>query len=802
MAETDPNGMGTNGVESLSVNTAVGGEGATSPSPVPAGHAGLESSNVVELSIGNYADRFQRLNTLLGKGANKEVFLAFDTLNNGDVAWNRVARQTLSTKDQRDLEHEISMMDAASHKNIIKYIAVWETENYFVFITDFYNMSLKKFISERNVLINSVKTWTSQILDGLIHLHARGIIHRDIKCDNIYINQKTGDVVIGDLGLSRLSAALGQDNRAQSMSVVGTVPFMAPEQLNVKGVQYGPKVDIYALGMTVLEMISGEYPFVECEALPYIIKNIIDDKPPDSFNRLNDGTTKDFVGLCLTRNPLERPTAEELRNHAWFVHMKDNHPVAGLMMTPEATASAGVISPGTPGLRRQHSLGGSVFPAPLIPESITEGQRVIHPQHQRSKTSPVIGPSKRQSLPPHHLAKTPSVDTHADYMLNAPIRSSKELEEESVEDAEESVGGALPMTLRDSLVPLEMEWRCSPLQNTSINPQPDLSEEEAEKRKFETSISTLKNLAAIVKSASRGLLPEDIQGTMLEVDSAVYTFVEGSDADQRASFHDRAIDLLQKWENMRESLSGWSREIEDHVDTRNENIKKQESALTSAQKKASDYEQQEIEIRKKLNTENSQRQTYREKQQKIDEEIAALKQQREQITLSLDESKGRSDALEQELENLMESQSETTTSIQSISDKLQDLKSDEKINSEKDTIAQFTAWRDSVQGVMNEIQKARELEWKQWSPQEIVDWICRIEKGLFRRYREKLQEEVPSKFEKGEDLVYLLHDRQTIGELGVSKIPHRHMLIKHIERLNRNNPSSLNPNNPVDNPEP
>jgi len=759
MAETDPNGMGTNGVESLSVNTAVGGEGATSPSPVPAGHAGLESSNVVELSIGNYADRFQRLNTLLGKGANKEVFLAFDTLNNGDVAWNRVARQTLSTKDQRDLEHEISMMDAASHKNIIKYIAVWETENYFVFITDFYNMSLKKFISERNVLINSVKTWTSQILDGLIHLHARGIIHRDIKCDNIYINQKTGDVVIGDLGLSRLSAALGQDNRAQSMSVVGTVPFMAPEQLNVKGVQYGPKVDIYALGMTVLEMISGEYPFVECEALPYIIKNIIDDKPPDSFNRLNDGTTKDFVGLCLTRNPLERPTAEELRNHAWFVHMKDNHPVAGLMMTPEATASAGVITPGTPGLRRQHSLGGSVFPAPLIPESITEGQRVIHPQHQRSKTSPVIGPSKRQSLPPHHLAKTPSVDTHADYMLNA--RSLKEQEEESVEDAEE-----------------------------------------AEKRKFETSISTLKNLAAIVKSASRGLLPEDIQGTMLEVDSAVYTFVEGSDADQRASFHDRAIDLLQKWENMREGLAGWSREIEDHVDARNENIKKQESALTSAQKKASDYEQQEIEIRKKLNTENSQRQTYREKQQKIDEEIAALKQQREETTLLLDQSKGRSDALEEDLENLMESKSETTTSIQSINDKLQDLKSDEKINSEKDTIAQFTAWRDSVQGVMNEIQKARELEWKQWSPQEIVDWICRIEKGLFRRYREKLQEEVPSKFEKGEDLVYLLHDRQTIGELGVSKIPHRHMLIKHIERLNRNNPSSLNPNNPVDNPEP
>ena len=76
-----------------------------------------------------------------------------------------------------------------------------------------------------------------------MHLHEAGIIHRDIKCDNVFINQKSGDVVIGDLGLSRNAGALDR-----SMSMVGTVPFMAPEQLNLDDRKYGPKVDIYALG--------------------------------------------------------------------------------------------------------------------------------------------------------------------------------------------------------------------------------------------------------------------------------------------------------------------------------------------------------------------------------------------------------------------------------------------------------------------------------------------------------------------------------------------------------------------------
>ena len=85
--------------------------------------------------------------------------------------------------------------------------------------------------------------------------------------------------------------------------------------------------------MTVLEMISGEYPFEECNALPYIIKNIIDNKPPDTLCRLREGPTREFICYCLTRDPADRPSAEALREHTWFQHIKENFPVASLMLS-------------------------------------------------------------------------------------------------------------------------------------------------------------------------------------------------------------------------------------------------------------------------------------------------------------------------------------------------------------------------------------------------------------------------------------------------------------------------------------
>jgi len=679
---------------------------------------GLASSNVVELSKDPFPDRFQRLNTLLGKGANKEVFLAFDTEENRDVAWNRVARQTLSQADHRVLQKEIEMMDQANHANIIKYLAWWDTENYFVFITDFFNMSLKQFIQERNVAINSVKTWTLQILEGLMHLHEAGIIHRDIKCDNVFINQKSGDVVIGDLGLSRNAGALDR-----SMSMVGTVPFMAPEQLNLDDRKYGPKVDIYALGMTLLEMISGEYPFEECNALPYIIKNIIDNKPPETLARLREGPTRDLVILCLTRNPVDRPTAKDLRQHTWFEHNKENFPVASLMLSDS--------------VRRW-----------LSDTKFEPDKDAIPP----SAWSP--GPfSKRHSL--------------------VTITKSNPLKRAGTYTAGDTLG-----VTPEPIPPAE---------------SPELKEhepsEDLEARKFEQSISTMKTLTGYVKEAQRTLLPEDITSQMGEVDEFVEGFVNGSSVAHRSSFQNGSLAILEGWEQMRENFEEWSAGKQHQLQEREEKIKTQRDILNESRRKKESLSTQETDIRKQINTEHEKRQDLESRQSDIDQKIAELEEQKRQLTIEFDASKTSSSDLESTLHEVLESKENVEHNITDIEHGLADLTSDDQMNSDQDSHNQFLTWKESVIAVMNEIQKARELEWKLWDPQQIIDWICRLDRGTFAVYEEQLKTEIPSKIDSGEDLMYLTKDRQIIRELGVSKIRHRDMLLQHIERLNRNNPS-------------
>ncbi|KAI3444381.1 hypothetical protein Pfo_001046 [Paulownia fortunei] len=217
--------------------------------------------------------RYVRYNELLGKGAFKTVYKAFDQLDGIEVAWNRVKINDVlrSPEDLEKLYSEVHLLRQLKHENIIKFYDSWidDKKKTVNMITELFTSgSLRQYrMKHKNVDMKAIKNWARQILHGLDYLHSQNppVIHRDLKCDNIFVNGNQGEVKIGDLGL----ATIMQQPSAQS--VIGTPEFMAPELYEE---QYNELVDIYSFGMCLLEMVTLEYPYSECKNPAQIFKKV------------------------------------------------------------------------------------------------------------------------------------------------------------------------------------------------------------------------------------------------------------------------------------------------------------------------------------------------------------------------------------------------------------------------------------------------------------------------------------------------------------------------------------------------
>ncbi|GBG34492.1 Serine/threonine-protein kinase WNK [Hondaea fermentalgiana] len=255
--------------------------------------------------------RYVRFNDLLGEGAFKKVYRAYDTTQGVEVAWNQVKVSRMSPAARQRVMQEMKILQNLDHPSIIHFFSSFlkQEAEAVIFITEMMaSGTLKEFIQNRPVLLRIVKRWCRHILNALTYLHKHDppIIHRDLKCDNIFINGSTGDIRIGDLGLA------SHLRNGAAKTVLGTPEYMAPEMFEEL---YDEQVDIYAFGMCVLEMITKETPFMECQSAPQIYKKVIAGTTPACFDRVIDGPAKDFIFQCIKMRPAgeRRPSAEELR---------------------------------------------------------------------------------------------------------------------------------------------------------------------------------------------------------------------------------------------------------------------------------------------------------------------------------------------------------------------------------------------------------------------------------------------------------------------------------------------------------
>mmetsp|Transcript_3436 Transcript_3436/g.13069 ORF Transcript_3436/g.13069 Transcript_3436/m.13069 type:complete len:1013 (-) Transcript_3436:1305-4343(-) len=266
-------------------------------------------------------ERYSR-RELIGVGAFKTVYKAYDAEEGREVAWNQVKLSNVKKQSREKILSEIAILEQLHHDRIMSIYDSWESEDgkCLVFITEIMSSgTLKDFLNKaKKIKMRNVKKWCTQILQGLHYLHKTDphpIIHRDLKCDNIFMNGNRSEVKIGDLGLS-----ISMKDKKFAVSVIGTPEFMAPELYDE---HYTEKVDIYAFGMCVLEMVTGDYPYCECENPAQVYRRVSQGIKPKALDNIQDELTKEFIKVCLATSD-QRPSAEQLLAHPFFSSERNN----------------------------------------------------------------------------------------------------------------------------------------------------------------------------------------------------------------------------------------------------------------------------------------------------------------------------------------------------------------------------------------------------------------------------------------------------------------------------------------------
>ena len=252
---------------------------------------GLEESDLVIIS-----------GKIIGEGTSSYIYKG--NYKNKLVAVKTIKKEWLSETDFENINSEINIHSKLNHKNIIKLINKYENPENIKIVLEHADNNLKNIMRYSRMNECECKNYTKEILNGLKYLHDNEIIHRDIKPDNLLIKDKT--LKICDFGLSKKTKIFTNNG------MVGTNGYIAPEIQ--KGFNYTNKVDLWALGIIVFQMIGGYHPFSKFPCKYSTDSLNFNYRYWDNFS--NEG--KDFITKLLKCEPNERMSINEAINHNWI----------------------------------------------------------------------------------------------------------------------------------------------------------------------------------------------------------------------------------------------------------------------------------------------------------------------------------------------------------------------------------------------------------------------------------------------------------------------------------------------------
>ncbi|CAL6014692.1 Kinase [Hexamita inflata] len=251
---------------------------------------------------------------LFGKGASGRVFRARDALNGRVLAVKVVQKQA----DTTALKNEIALMYLSQHKNVVNIYKVLESPTEFWIAMEFMNKGCVTGLLSQQTRIEDeavVAGILQQVISALIYLHSQNRVFRDLKSDNLLINQ-TGisyEIKLADFGF----AAQLTKERPNRKSVVGTPYWMAPEL--IRGYQYGCAVDIWSLGILAIELAEGYPPLIDLPPLRAVFLIVTQDAPQLTNPQQWSHVFRDFLSKCLEKDPIKRWTAEQLLKHEFIL---------------------------------------------------------------------------------------------------------------------------------------------------------------------------------------------------------------------------------------------------------------------------------------------------------------------------------------------------------------------------------------------------------------------------------------------------------------------------------------------------